>query len=157
MSDSWVCALTGVTAGTGNVTQLYPVWASAGVNPFASMTSGQVIRKPNGGSYGSITVQTDGTNGGTIELWDVSGIEISVDVSSAAVITDAQIDAAVTAGKARLIWSQNFTSTAGAVSPWSVQQMFSKGLAARYAGSGTCSLNIGNISGGFIKTTSPGT
>ena len=95
-------------------------------------------------------VETDGTNPGTIELWDISGIEIGVDVSSAAALTAAQVSAAITAGKAKKIYEQNFT--AAPTTPIGIgYASFQKGLAARLISSGTCTLNL-VVSGGCRKT-----
>lgn len=148
--------LTAVSS-TGNLKQLYPTWAPTGVNP-ASATTGQLIRKAVGGTLGSAQVQTDNTNGGIIEIWDVNGADAGADVSSSDVITDTQLTALVSLGKAKLIYSQNFTSTAGATSAWSLGKGFMHGLAARFVQSGptgACKLNV-DVGGGFYLTNSAG-
>lgn len=147
--ERWVCPLT-VVAANGNVTQLYPAWAQAGSNP-ASATVDQQVRQPCEGKLFSLQCLTDGVNTYTLELYDISGIEIGVDVSSSTVITDAQLDAAIAAGKAKLIFNQLIAGSGltpiAPVGPAG----FMKGLAARAwnAGvTGTCSINLG-IEGGF--------
>lgn len=150
--ERWVCALTGV-ASNGNITQLYPANASAGVNP-ATATNGQLIRKPCEGTLYSMQIETDGTNPGTVQLWDINGIEIGVDVSSAAALTDTQVSDAITAGLAKLIYEQNFT--ASPATPIGIgYASFQKGLAARFVGSGSCKLNL-VVSGGYRKTEKVG-
>lgn len=99
----------------------------------------------------SLQCLTDGTNSFTLQLYDISGIEQGIDVSSAAVITDAQLATALAAGKAKLIFSQLIAGSGltpiAPVGPAG----FMKGLAARAWNSGptgTCSLNIG-VEGGY--------
>src|SRR3954466_1937772 len=110
-TDPWVVSLTAV-ASSGDITQLYPAGGSAGVAP-ASATNGQLIRRPYAGAIHSIQVKPDGTNGGTLELYDINGLELGVDVSSGTAITDAVLQAAITAGKAKLIFTQSFAGTVG--------------------------------------------
>lgn len=143
--EGWVVQLTGVAAN-GDVTQLYPAWAAAGANPGTAVLGDQ-IRQPIEGQITNLQIRTDGTNGGIIELYDINGAEAGANVSSAAVITDAQLDAAITAGTAKLIYTQNFIA-----SPETPINMgwkgFLKGLAARYVGSGFCYLNM-VVNGGY--------
>ena len=98
---------------------------------------------PCEGQLISLQVATDGTNALILELYDISGLEIDVDVSSLTAITDSQLDAAVTAGKAKLIFIQNVAGSGltpfAPVGPARIM----KGLAARAVGSaGTCTLNM---------------
>lgn len=152
VGEGWVVDLTIVLAN-GDCTQLYPAWCTPGT-ALGSAVNGNTLRKPGPGQCTGIQILTDETNGGTLELWDYSGFEDGINVSSAAVITDTQIDAAVTAGTAKLIHKQNFiasTETPVNIGPFS----FSKGLVARVSnsgGAGTCSLNL-KVSGGYLKTT----
>lgn len=140
MVDSWNVSLSGV-ASNGNVTQCYPAYCSAGVNP-ATATTAQEVREPTGGELISVQVATDGTNAGTIELYDINGVALGIDVSSAATITDTQLDDAITAGHAKLIYSQNVVAT-GITPPSCGYRKLMHGLAARFvAGAGACSLNI---------------
>ena len=145
--DRWVCPLT-IVASNGNVTQLYPVPAGSGVNP-ATATPAQQVRQPCEGQLISLQVASDGTNAGILELYDISGHELGVDVSSATTITDAQLDAAIAAGNAKLILEQNFSGSG--LTPWAAvgPARFMKGLAARAVGvSGTCKLNM-VVQGGY--------
>lgn len=154
-TDAWVITLTGVAAD-GDVTQLYPAWCSAGVNP-ASATNAQLIRKPYEGALHSIQIKPDGTNPGSIEIYDINGIELGVNVSSATAITDTVLNAAITAGKAKLIFNQSFTGSVGSgvVNAPGIFRGFSKGLAARFVGSGTCTLNL-VVNNGYAKVESRG-
>lgn len=152
IGEGWVVDFT-IVAATGNVKQLYPSWCGA-ETALGSADTGDTLRKPCGGKCTGIQILTDGTNGGTLEIWDFNGADEGINVSSTDVITNAQIDAAVTAGRAKLIHKQNYiasTETPVNIGPFS----FQKGLAARISNSspaGTASLNL-KIEGGFRKTT----
>lgn len=147
--EGWAgISLSGVAAN-GNLKQLYPTWAPIGA--VLPATVGQLTRYPRGGKLYGAQVKTDGTNGGIIELWDVNARDIGVDVSSSDVITDAELTTLISMGLAKLMWSQNFTSSAGATTPWVMGMGFLHGLAARYvqtALGATCSLNL-DVEGGF--------
>lgn len=162
MTDSWVITLTAV-ASNGNLTQLYPTFVSAGVNP-ATATAGQLIRKPCNGALHSIQVKPDGLgNGGTIEFYDINGLDYGIDVSSAAVITNAQLVTALAASnprKAKLIFTQEFAGTVGSgiVNAPGIYRGFTRGLAARFwnAGpAGTCVIDL-VCSAGYMKQESRG-
>lgn len=158
MPQGWVCDLTAV-ASTGNVTQLYPANCTAGVAKAAS-TNGQQIRRPLQGALHSIQVEADGSNGGVIQIYDIDGGQWGADVSSATTITNTQLAAAITAGKAALIFEQQFSGTAGSgpVNAPGVYREFLHGLAARFynAGpTGTCKLNL-VVGGGYMKVDSKG-
>lgn len=158
MAEGWVCPLTCV-ATTGNVTQLYPAWVSAGVAK-AGSTNGQLIRTPLQGALHSIQIEPDGSNGGKVEIYDIDGSEAGADVSSATAITNAQLTAAIAAGTAKLIWEQEFPGTVGSgpVNASGIFRSFMKGLAARFSASspaGTCKLNL-VVDGGYRKTESRG-
>jgi hypothetical protein len=145
----------GFVAAAGNLTQLFPPWMPTGVNSTTAV-NGDLLRKPTGGKLGSIQIATDNTNGGTIEIWDLNGEMAGVNVSSATTITNAQLTALQALGKAKLLYSQNFTSTAGAATPAAVNRIFSMGLAARFVGSaGACSLNL-VVQGGAYLTQKVG-
>lgn len=150
--EGWVVALTAVADNNGNLTQLYPPYAAAGAA--APFTSGATIRQPTEGQIYSLQIQTDGTNGGILELWDISGLEVGADVSSATAITNTQKNAGVSAGVAKLIYSQNFDSDP--ITPINMgYKGFMKGLAARLitsGGTGGCNLNI-TVNGGFRYIT----
>lgn len=138
---------------TGNLTQLYPATATAGdALPIAAMG---VLRKPCGGRIGQVSIMTDGVNGGTVELWDLSGLDVPCDVSSLAAITDAQLTTLKALGKAKLLWSQNFGATPADPAAWSLAEGFMRGLAARNVGAaGTCYLNL-IVEGGYVSQVVP--
>ncbi len=158
-TDAWVIAVA-ATASNGNVQQLYPVWAVAGTAK-ASAVSGDWIRSPLQGALHAISVQSDGTNAGTLELYDIDGNDAGADVSSLAVITDTQLDTLVAANKAKLIYQQTIPSSAGSniVNPPGLYIAFMRGLAARFynAGpTGTCTLSL-RVTGGQRKYQWAGT
>lgn len=142
-ASGFVVALTGVGA-TGNLTQIYPTYAPAGADP-ATATPAQLVREPCEGELIGAQFATDGTNGGTIELWDVAGDDGGADVSQAAVITNAQLTVAVNKGKARLIYSQNLVGT-GVTPPFPSYFRLMRGLAARWVSSGNASIS-GSMTG----------
>lgn len=137
-----------MVASTGTVTQLYPDYATTGIDP-STATPAQQVRMPTEGQLISVQVASDGTNAGTLEIYDISGHELGINVSSATAITDTQLDAALAAGKAKLILEQNFAGSG--LTPWAPvgPASFMKGLAARAVGStGTCKLNL-VVHGGY--------
>lgn len=145
--DRWTVALS-IVAADGNVTQCYPSYAPTGIDP-ATATPSQQVRMPTDGQLISLQVASDGTNAGVLYLWDISGHELGIDVSSATTITDAQLDAAVSNGNARLILVQNFAGSG--LTPWAPvgPASFMRGLAARAVGAtGTCTLNM-VVHGGY--------
>lgn len=145
--DRWCVPLTMVTA-TGNVTQCYPDYAAAGTNP-ATATTAQQVRQPCEGQLIALQVASDGTNAGILEVYDISGHALGINVSSATTITDTQLDNAIAAGQAKLILVQNFAGSG--LTPWAPvgPASFTKGLAARAVGaSGTCTLNL-VVHGGY--------
>lgn len=144
-------SLTGGGA-TGDLTQLYPNWFTAG--SALPISPGGTLRTPMQGRIGQVSIQTDGTNAGTVELWDICGLDYPADVSSAAAITNAQLLVLQTRGKAKLMWSQNFAASPADPAPWSLAMGFMHGLAARYVGSGVCALNI-IAEGGYQKRLCP--
>ncbi len=149
-----MCPVT-IGAASGTVTQLYPDYAGAGVDP-AAATVGQQLRYPTEGQLISLQVASDGTNGGILELYDINGMDLGINVSSATTITDAQLDAAIAAHKAKLILEQNFAGSG--LTPWAPvgPASFMKGLAARAVGvSGTCKLNL-VVHGGYRFLDAPG-
>lgn len=156
--DSWINPLTAVLATTGAIVQLFPSWCPAGVNPFTTNSMGAQIRRPIEGELLNIQIQSDGTNGGVIEIWDVNGLDAGVDVSSATALTAAQVNALITRGLARLIYTQNFAGASGATNPTIVGKIFARGLAARFSNigpTGTCTLNL-TVRGGFNLVDSAG-
>jgi hypothetical protein len=144
----WANISLGFVALTGNLTQLYPASCTAGSG---AVTMGNTVRGVCEGILVSAQVEPDGTNGGTIEIWDVNGADAGADVDTATVITNAQLVAMVSAGKARIMYAQTFSGT-GARLAVAHGVTFAHGLAARFIGSaGTCELNL-IVSGGCRKT-----
>lgn len=153
-SDAWIVTLSAV-ASNGDLTQLFPTWCAAGVNP-ATATVGQEIRRAVDGQLKAAQVKTDNTNAGYVEIWDLNGADVGADVSSATTVTNAQLVALQALGRAKLIWNQNFTATSGATTPNSWGKDFMHGLAARFVGgAGSCTLNV-DVVKGFMITTSAG-
>lgn len=136
-------ALTGVTS-TGNLRQIYPAYAPVGIAK-ATATPAQMVREPMEGELIGAQFATDGTNGGTIELWDVAGDDGGADVSTTDVITNAQLVVAQNKGLARLIYSQNLVGT-GVTPPFPSYFRLMRGLAARWVSSGNASIS-GSMTG----------
>jgi hypothetical protein len=161
-NNSWVITLSAV-ASNGNVTQLYPSWAAVGEAP-ATASPSLPLRVPGEGHLFSVQIATDGTNGGTLELYDMNGADLGADVSSAATITNAQLVSALAAvaglpfRRGRLMWQQAFAGTPGATSPFMVGQTFLRGLAGRFynAGpTGTCTITL-VVDGGYTYQRTAG-
>ncbi len=145
--DRWVVPLN-IVASTGDVTQLYPTYAATGQDP-ATATVAQEVRMPCEGQLIALQLASDGTNGGILELYDINGNDLGIDVSTTTVITDTELDDAIAAGKAKLIMEQNFAGSG--LTPWAPvgPASFMKGLAARAVGvTGTCKLNM-VVHGGY--------
>lgn len=145
--DRWVVT-TSMVAASGDVQQLYPNYAAVGADP-ATATPADQVRRPCEGQLISLQVASDGTNAGILELYDINGSDLGINVSSATTITDTQLDAAIAAGKAKLILEQNFAGSG--LTPWSPvgPASFMKGLAARAVGAtGSCKLNL-VVHGGY--------
>lgn len=154
MTMAWGGVPLTFVAASGNLTQLYPSWINdgkgnaTGGDP-AVAGPGTLLRKPCEGELISVQVSTDGTNGGTIEIWDIAGDDAGADVSQAAVITNAQAVALKAAGKARLLYTQNVVASGVTPPAANYQGRFMRGLAARFvSAAGACTLNI-VASGGF--------
>lgn len=134
MNSPWIVTLTAVLAN-GNATQLYPAYATAGVAK-SSATPGQNIRAPSGGKVHSLRVIPDGTNAGTLEIWDANGEMIGADVSTAAVVTDTQIDTLVTQRMAKLLHTDSIAAAVTAENRATISLDFTKGLVARFSNAG---------------------
>lgn len=147
-------ALAGVAAN-GNLTQLYPADAAAGVT--RPGTLGQQIRVTREGSLHSIQLKSDGINAGTLELWDVNGDDAGADVSAGTAITNAQLTALQARGLARLIFRQDYAAGVGSgvMNAAGVYRTFMRGLAARLVSTGAAELNL-VVEGGYVYNTSLG-
>jgi len=159
--SKWVTATKSIVADDGALFQVYPDYAPVGVDP-ATATNGQQMREPTSGQLVGLQVQTDGTNGGILELYDMSGTLFGINVSSTDVITNAQLVAALAAPgpkKARLIYSQNFIGSPTTYLAPMGPDFFLKGLVARVKGgptpTGTYKLNL-TVYGGYRITTKAG-
>lgn len=164
-TEAWVIAITatGQTANvnTGNAVQLFPAWVPAGVTK-AGSTNGQLIRRAMQGAVHSIQIEPDGTNGGTIQLYDMDASLDGADVSSGTTVTNAQIVAALAATppRAKLIFEQTFAGTVGSgfVNAPGVFRGFMKGLVGRFGNggpTGQCTVNL-VVDGGYMTTESRG-
>ncbi len=145
--DRWVVT-TSLVSSTGDVQQLYPNYAPTGTAP-SGATPADEVRHPTEGQLIALQVASDGTNGGTLELYDINGIDLGIDVSSGTTITNTQLTTALAANKAKLILKQNFAGSG--LTPWAAvgPASFMKGLAARAVGvTGTCDLNL-VVHGGY--------
>lgn len=144
--------LSAVTA-TGVVTQIFPTWAPNGATSLVNRTPGSTVRVPRQGTLYSVQIRTDSANGGLIELYDASGDDIPVDVSTTAnpTITNAQLNTLITRGLAKLIYAQDFVANSGAATPSAPPRPFLRGLMGRFVNSGPtgfCQLNL-VVTGGF--------
>lgn len=145
----WSIDLTAVAA-TGNVTQLFPSWCSVGS---VATTPGSLRRKTMEGNYKSLTITPDGVNGGKLEIWDIDGEQAGANINTAAVISNAQLVAAIAAGNAKLIKTVLFAGAASVQIPVSTGGPFLKGLAARFSNAtatGTVTFNA-FVNGGCRK------
>lgn len=157
MSQAWVASLAAVAA-TGDLTQLYPDFCPTGTAK-ASASPGDQIRRPIEGKLHSVQLETDGSNGGLIQLYDIDGSEAGANVSSLEAITNAQLTALIASGKARLVFEKTFAAATGAETVGIGQfRSFAKGLAARFSNAGptgTCKLNL-VVTGGYRLNESAG-
>jgi hypothetical protein len=138
------CVDLAAVALTGAGTQIYYDTMTAGSG---TTTPGSLKREPIHGVLHSLEIEPDGTNGGELEVWDMNGTDGGANVDTASVVTNAQIAAAIAAGKGRLIYSQKFTGSTGSVvrTVRGNPMPFQHGLVARFKNSGptgTVSLNL---------------
>lgn len=102
MSASWGSISVAGVAANGVGTQLFPTSLPTTVTTAAwpPATAG-LVRKPIHGKLENLFVSTDGTNGGTFELWDVAGLDrgASNNVNDQLLLTDAYMVA-----NGRKIW-----------------------------------------------------
>jgi hypothetical protein len=153
--EAWSGIQLNAGTATGDIIQIFPTWAPLGQTTLANRTPGLTCRVPRQGTLYSIQVQTDSLNGGTIELWDVSGDDIPVDVSTIPnpPITNAQLTALVSRGLAKLIYSQDFVANSGAATPSAPPRPFLRGLAGRFVNTGAvgyCRLNLVVTNGFYL-------
>lgn len=151
MSTGWNSGSIAAVAAAGNLTQLYPSTCTAGSG---ATTQGTEVRRPCDGTLISCQVETDGVNGGKLELWDVDGSDGGADVNTAAAITNAQLTAAIAKGRARLVYEQTFLGTSGARLNLAGGMPIARGLAARFSNAGVAgTITLSIVSRGlFMKT-----
>ena len=144
--ERWVINLQDVLS-TGDLTQLYPDSAAVGIAP-STATPSQQVRHPCEGTLVALQVKTDGTNGGTLQVYDINGWECGADVSSLVAITNTQLTTALADGRAKIIFEQNFAGSGATPFTPIGPARFLKGLAARFVGSaGEIELNL-TVQGG---------
>ena len=137
---------------TGDLT-LYPSFLDPGTG---ATTSGTKVRKAHEGMLISVTVKSDGTNGGYVEIYDLNGADAGADVNTLTAVTNTQKNTLVAAKKAVLLFTQNFQGSAGAPVISAGARPFAHGLAARFvAGAGSCELVL-SVDGGYQVTTLAG-
>ena len=151
--EAWSGIQLNAVVATGVVTQIFPTWAPNGQTSLANRTPGQTVRVPRQGTLYSVQIQTDSANGGLIELYDASGDDLPVDVSTTPnpTFTNAQLTTLITRGLAKLIYAQDFVANSGAATPSAPPRPFLRGLVGRFVNSGPtgyCRLNL-VVTGGF--------
>lgn len=145
MSTSYVVEITDATL-TDELTALVPPWMAAGTG---LNTPGTERRRQMSGTIHRLEVFTESVAGGVLEIWDVEG-----DIDQSLQITNAHLAAEITAGRARLIYSQQIAGSAGAQKyGFATPTTVSRGLAARWkeAGGDPCKLNV-TVDGTFVYT-----
>jgi len=146
--QAWGKLAVAFSTSTGNLTQLYPTWDQSvaqgqPVGDALPIAPGGTLRTPMGGRVGQLSFQSDGTNGGIIEVWDINGLDFPADVSSLTQITNAQLVALQARGKAQLLGSYNIAGSPTVPAVGSLAFGFMRGLAARFvAGAGQVNLNL---------------
>jgi len=156
--ELWGGMTVTAVAAAGNLTQLYPNYAPVGAALPAA--AGAIIRKPTQGFIHEMNINSDEVNGGSLELWDLSGFDAGADVSSGTTITNAQLTAMQALGRAKLLFVHNFVSDPKGPTPaFRVGSGFQQGLAARYiggaAGVDTIQLSL-TVEGGFYLCSTAG-
>lgn len=147
-------SIDNVAASAGDLTQLYPNFLQAGIGTDPTLVLTR--RRPNEGVIGRIEVVPEVGVGGTLEIWDVAGeLTGTNDVNAGTTITDAYLQTAITAKKARLLWTVTFDGDSSATNKiFGTRTVFVAGLAARYTNpvetAGTVSVDINLVvDGGY--------
>jgi len=156
--NPWVVNVTNVISSTGDLTQLYPSFTSAGSD---ALTLGALVRQPTDGVLLECAIYPVDAFGGILELWDLAGpLTGSTNVNSGTAITNAQLTAAIARGRAKRIWSQSFKADSGLTTKKFTQRvpvMF--GLAVRVVdnagggGAGTQIYTLNLVCGGCYRIT----
>lgn len=148
----WHKELTAV-ASDGVITQMFPTFCDSG--PGAG-TQGELVRRPMEGVISELTVSGDGTNAGTIELWDASGDDVTAKkMDQGETITNAEMATLVAAGSAKKLgqWTVAGTDQLTIYRAGGTGAVCLKGLMARFSNAGptgTIDVSI-NASGLFQK------
>lgn len=137
------------------VTQLFPDSCTVGSG---ATTAGTERRKPTDGTLYRLEVYPSGAAAGTIEIFDVAGLQEGAtnNVDTGETLTNAYVTAEIAAGRGRKIWHQTIAGSAGGGKVMvGLPASIMRGLAARWidaAGGGKkCILNI-NVDGTFYKS-----
>lgn len=153
----WGARDVGFVGAAGVVTQLFPVGCAAGVSTttYPPAAPGGLVRRACQGRYRKLDITGDGVNSGTVELWDVAGLDrgASNNVNSGGItMTDAYVTANGT-----LIAKRQIVGTGGtSFTENDTDIPFSKGLAIRFvAAAGNISVSP-DVEGGFMVQTVAG-
>lgn len=135
--SAWGSRTIAAVVATGNATQLFPndipTTVATAVYP---PVGGGLVRRPTEGVLQKIHIVTDGVNGGTIELWDVSGLDrgASNNTNDQLFLTNAWLVA-----NGKLIDTMKITGTGTENYDLSLNMenlQFNKGLAIRFVNAG---------------------
>jgi len=152
MTQAWAPITLSNVAATGDLVQLYPATVTAGTG---ATTRGTERRKPLSGVLYRAEVYTVSGVGGVIELWDVAGLDrgASNNVDTGTALTNAFLTTEIAAGRAKLLWRQNFAGTSGSRYPVFNQRVpFMKGLAARFVSGDSGNVELSLVcDGGYTK------
>ena len=132
--SSWGARTIAAVASNGNATQLYPTSIPTTVSTTTyPPAGGGLVKRPTEGSLIKLHISTDGTNGGTLEIWDVAGVDrgSSNNTNNSILLTDAWLQA-----NGKLIDSLQITGTSTAGNYEATLNMehiqFNQGLALRF-------------------------
>lgn len=150
-----------VADNTGDLTQLFPAFATVGSG---ATTAGTLVRKCQEGVLYRVDVDPTDAVGGVLELWDLGGRPYDFaqgggnnNINTGTTLKNAYLTAEQTAGRARMIWRTDFKGDAGLTTKtFATRVPFGQGLAARFIDAvdavGTKAVIINVIAeGGFTK------
>jgi WD40 repeat protein len=135
--SAWGSRDISAVAATGNATQLFPNDTPATVSTAAyPPAGGGLVRRATAGVLQKLHIMSDGVNGGTLEIWDVEGVDrgASNNVNDQLLLTNAFLVA-----NGKLIDTIRITgSSDNNYSIWVGLEnlQFNKGLAVRFANAG---------------------
>lgn len=162
MSSPWSpITVANVADTSGDLTQLFPAYATAGSG---SSAAGTLVRKCQEGVLYRVDVDPSDAVGGFVELWDLGGRPYDFsqgggtnNINTGTTLKNAYLTAEQTAGRARMIWRTDFKGDAGLTTKtFATRVPFGQGLAARFVDSvdavGTKNITINIVAeGGFTK------